>query len=108
MLYWLRVLEPRATFVKTVDTLGLGPIDFAARVRKHIRVCLAMSLNYSEQVDIVIDHTLWDLLTGSLVARFSSLYVFYSLLTLPCVTIYNMTIRASFFYSRSFVGWTPG
>ena len=38
MLYRLRVIEVRATFVKTVDTLGLGPIDFAPHVRKHIRV----------------------------------------------------------------------
>ena len=62
--------------MKTVDTLGLGPIDFAARVRKHIRVSLAMSLNYPEQVDIVIDHIFWDWLTGSLVACFNSLDVF--------------------------------
>ena len=38
MLYRLRVTEVRATFVKTIDTLGLGPIDFSPHVRKHIRV----------------------------------------------------------------------
>ena len=38
LLYRLRVTEPRATFMKTVDLLGMGPIEFATRVRKHMRV----------------------------------------------------------------------
>jgi len=38
LLYRLRVTEPRPTFMKTVDLLGLGPIEFATRVRKHMRV----------------------------------------------------------------------
>ena len=42
LLYRLRVTEVRATFVKTVDTLGLGPIDFAPHVRKHIRVSVQL------------------------------------------------------------------
>ena len=41
MLYRLkRETEKVALFVKTVDTLGLGPIDFAIHVRKHIRVSI--------------------------------------------------------------------
>ena len=50
LLYRLRVTEPRATFMKTVDLLGMGPIEFATRVRKHMRVrntdlllCLGMT-----------------------------------------------------------------
>ena len=38
LLYRLKETEKVALFVKTVDTLGLGPIDFATHVRKHIRV----------------------------------------------------------------------
>ena len=44
LLYRLRVTEPRAKFVKTVDTLGLGPIDFAPHVRKHIRVSVQLEI----------------------------------------------------------------
>ena len=36
-MYRLRVLE-EDSFLKTVDSLGLGPIDFAELVRKHITV----------------------------------------------------------------------
>ena len=39
LLYRLRVTEVRAAWEKTVDDLGLGPIDFAPHVRKHIQVC---------------------------------------------------------------------
>ena len=38
LLYRLRVTEPVATFTKTVDQLGMGPIEFAKHVRKHMRV----------------------------------------------------------------------
>ena len=38
LLYRLRVLKDRDSFLKIVDSLGLGPIDFAEHVRKHIRV----------------------------------------------------------------------
>ena len=38
LLYRLRVLEKRDAFVVIADTLGLGPIDFAPRVRGDIRV----------------------------------------------------------------------
>jgi hypothetical protein len=38
LLYRLRVLEKRDAFVVIADTLGLGPIDFALRVRGDIRV----------------------------------------------------------------------
>ena len=46
LLYRLRELE-EDSFLKTVHSLGLGPIDFAEHVRKNIRVSASADLKLS-------------------------------------------------------------